>query len=233
ALPICDVGFAGGEPDDHRALVARPDELARMILVDRDERVVPLELVVRPPHGLDEVALVVLLDQVRDRLGIRLRGERVAGGGESGSQLTVVLDDPVEDDRERLGALCGQWVRVLLGDPAVGRPACVAKPGRRGRRRLARTLAEVLERADGARVPQAGALEQRDPGRVVAAVLEALEAVQEQRLALTRPDVSDDSAHPGCSFPTDARSAEMPYLCRAFAAPASRLTRSAMLPQRP
>jgi hypothetical protein len=38
------------------------------------------------------------------------------------------------------------------------------------------------------------ALEQGDPGRVVAAVLEALEAVDEELLALTGADVSDDPA---------------------------------------
>ena len=37
-------------------------------------------------------------------------------------------------------------------------------------------------------------LEQRDPGRVVAAVLEALETGEEEVLALTRADVSDDPA---------------------------------------
>jgi hypothetical protein len=139
----------------------------------------------------------VLLDQVRHRLGIGLRGERVAGGGEARAQLAIVLDDPVEDDCEHLGTLRGQRVRILLGDAAVGRPTRVTETGRRGRRRLAGTLTKVLERADRACVPKAGAFEQRDSGRVVAPVLEALEAVEEQRLALTRPDVSDDSAHPG------------------------------------
>jgi hypothetical protein len=38
------------------------------------------------------------------------------------------------------------------------------------------------------------ALQQREPGRVVAAVLEALEAVEEELLALTGADVSDDPA---------------------------------------
>ena len=56
--------------------------------------------------------------------------------------------------------------------------------------------------------------------------------MQEQRLALTRPDVSDDSAHPGLPSPRTRLSGRMPCLCRAFTgAPASCRTRSAMLPQ--
>src|SRR5262249_42740091 len=39
-------------------------------------------------------------------------------------------------------------------------------------------------------------LEEGDAGRVIAAVLEALEAVDEQRLRSSRTDVSDDPAHP-------------------------------------
>src|SRR5437763_1773561 len=38
-------------------------------------------------------------------------------------------------------------------------------------------------------------LPEDDPGGVVAAVLEALEPLQEERLRLTRSDVSDDPAH--------------------------------------
>ena len=58
--------------------MARADEQAGVVAVDRDEREVALELAVGAPDGLDEVAVVVLLDQVRDRLGVGLRREDVA-----------------------------------------------------------------------------------------------------------------------------------------------------------
>ena len=68
------------DPDDERHLVARADEEAGVVVVDHDEREVPLELVEREPDGLDEVALVVALDEVRDGLGVGLGRERVAVG---------------------------------------------------------------------------------------------------------------------------------------------------------
>src|ERR1700736_1240264 len=59
-------------------------------------------------------------------------------------------------------------------------------------------MREIADRAD---VVESISLEQRKPGRVVAAVFEALEALEEKRLACPRPDISDDSAHSGSSFP--------------------------------
>ena len=71
-----------------------------MVVVDDDEGEVPFELGEREPHGLDEIALVVALDEVRDGLGVGLGGERVALRAQARLQLAVVLDDAVQDDRE-------------------------------------------------------------------------------------------------------------------------------------
>ena len=48
------------------------------------------------------------------------------------AQLAVVLDDPVEDDRELAAVAAGERMRVPLGDAAVRRPARVAEAGGRG-----------------------------------------------------------------------------------------------------
>jgi hypothetical protein len=55
-------------------------------------------------------------------------------------------------------------------------------------------LLQLAERSDRADVVEPAALEERDAGRVVAPVLQALEPLEKERLALTRPDVSDDPA---------------------------------------
>ena len=156
-----DEGLARRHADDHRALQPRSDEHAGVVAMDRDEGEVALELGVRASHGLDEVALVVLLDQVRDGLGVGLGREDVALLDEAGAELAVVLDDPVQDDRELLALLGGERVCVRLGDAAVRRPARVAEPGRRGRGVVTRVLPEVREVPDGPRVGQASRLRAR------------------------------------------------------------------------
>jgi hypothetical protein len=70
----------------------------------------------------------------------------------------------------------------------------VAEAGGGGGAVPARCGLQVLEIADRARITELVVLEQRDPGGVVAPVLEALEAVEEELLALTEADVSDDPA---------------------------------------
>ena len=128
-----DVGLALGEAHDHRALEPGADEHAGVVAVDRDEREVPLELAIGQPDGLDEVAVVVLLDEVCDGLGVGLGREDVTVLEEALAELAVVLDDAVQHDRELLGLLGGERMRVLLGHAPMGRPARVAEP--RGRRR--------------------------------------------------------------------------------------------------
>ncbi len=80
-----------------------------------------------------QVAVVVLFDQVRDDLGVGLRGEDVAFFSQLGAKLRVVLDDAVEDDVDRVRAVA-VWMGVLLGDAAVRGPAGVGEADRRGRR---------------------------------------------------------------------------------------------------
>ncbi len=178
----CEEVLALAEPDDHRRLVAHADELVRMVAVDDDEREVALEPPVDRAHCRHEVAVVGVLEQVRDRLRVRLGAKRVAGRGQLLAQLAVVLDDAVQDDRELALVARRQRVRVLLRDAAVRRPARVAETGRRDRAVRARLLDEVLEWADGADVLEAVGLEQRDPGGVVAPVLEPLQALKSSGL---------------------------------------------------
>jgi hypothetical protein len=59
---------------------------------------------------------------------------------------------------------------------------------------------QLIKVADRADVLQAPVLEQRYAGRVVASLLEPLEAVKEELLRRPRAHVSDDPAHVSSSF---------------------------------
>src|SRR6266540_3396210 len=125
--------LALAEADDERRLAAHADEQVGMVVVDRDDREVALELRVDAAQRLGELALVLALEQVDDHLGVGLRVEGVAGDDQLLPELAVVLDDPVEDDCDLAGVTAGERMRVLRVDGAVRGPARVPQPvpGRR------------------------------------------------------------------------------------------------------
>ena len=114
--------------DDQRALLAGPDQQAGLVGAHRHERVVAAEVGVGRADGVDQVAVVVVGDQVGDHLGVGLGGEHGAVVDQLLLERDVVLDDAVDDDVDAVGGVEVR-VGVLLGDPAVGRPARVADPG--------------------------------------------------------------------------------------------------------
>ena len=90
--------------------------------------------------------------------------------------------------------LVGMGVEVVR--PAVGRPAGVGEADRGVRRPVGDRGLEVGELAGLLLDEQVAVLvDEGDPGRVVAAVLEPLEALDEDRPRLPGPGVADDSAH--------------------------------------
>jgi hypothetical protein len=156
---------------------------------------VALELGPRRADGVDEAAVVEHPHEVGDHLGVGLRRESLAVGDEAAPQLRVVLDDPVQDDGDLVVVTRGERVGVLLGDAPVGGPARVADAGR-GPVGMAVDLAlEVLELAYGLDRGQPVAVDQADAGRVIAPVLEALQALQQPLLGVPPAHVSDYSAH--------------------------------------
>ncbi len=188
ALPV-------GEPDDERHVLAGADEPVALGAMHDDDGVGALDLLQRVADRLGEVALVGLLDQVGDRLGVGLGRQGVAAGLEAVAQLAEVLDDPVVDDRDLARAvLVGMGVEVV--GPAVRRPAGVRQADRRVRRPVGDGRLEVDQLA-GALVDEevARVIDQGDPGRVVAAVLEPFQALDEDGARVARSRVADDAAH--------------------------------------
>ncbi len=138
--------------------------------------------------------LQVVVHEVRGDLGVGLGLELVALGDELGLERLVVLDDAVVDDGD---AVAGQMrVRVRFGHAAVRGPARVrdAEPARerlRGELRL-----ELRDFAYGAAQAELVIrLHDGEAGRVVAAILEALQALDEHGNDVALCDCSDDAAH--------------------------------------
>jgi hypothetical protein len=183
-------------PDDERTLPARTDEQVGMVVVDDDEREVAFELVVGGADCGDQVAGVVTLDEMRHDFRVGRRAERVSVSLERPLELAEVLDDAVQHHGDTAVVTARERMRVLLVDGAVRRPTRVAETVVRGRVIRAGGGFEVAQVADRTDVVEPAVLAQRDPGRVVAAVLEPLEPTQQQVLRRPATDVSDDPAHP-------------------------------------
>ncbi len=194
-----DEHLAAAEPDDHapRSLL-RGDEPVRRRRGDDDDRVRAPDLGESRLHRPVEAAArpEVVLDQVGQHLGVRLGPEAMPLGEQALLDLEIVLEDPVVDDDERALAV-GVRVRVLLGRPAVGGPARVADARRALDGPLAQDAFERLEPPGGAPDLQPPALQDGDAGRVVAAVLEAPEPLDDDRGRALVTDVADDPAHGG------------------------------------
>src|SRR5690606_35555104 len=119
----------------------------------------------------------------------------VAFCAQPAAQGFVVLDDAVVHDAD-LEPVAARVVRmrVVLGDAAVGGPAGVGNAGRRIGMRLARARRQVGDPADGTD-PVDPAVEGRQSGRVIAAVLELAQALDQNGHDIAPRDGTDDSAH--------------------------------------
>ena len=183
------------EADDERHVLAGADEPVALGDVHDGDSVGTLELAQGGPDRVGEVAVVRLLDQVGDRLGVGLGGERVTAGFEPVAQLAEVLDDPVVDDRDPAGAVAMR-VRVEVVRPAMGRPPSVGEAEGGVRRPVGDRRLEVDQLAGpllDEEVP--GVVDQGDARRIVAAILEPLEPLDEDGARLSRTRVADDAAH--------------------------------------
>ena len=135
--------------------------------------------------------------ELDDGLGVGLGREDRALGLELGAQLAEVLDDAVVDDGDAAGLV---RMGVALGRLAVGRPAGVADAGVAADRVLDQQVGERDQLADGAAALEAAVLQRGDAGAVVAAVLEPLQRLEDQRRDLVPPEDADDAAHQASAF---------------------------------
>ena len=188
--------LAGADRHEQRRAVPRRHD--RVGLTGREHRdpVRAVHLVQRARHRLDQRAPFrdVLLDQVRQHFRVGLRAEHVAALGEGRAERAGVLDDAVVDERERAAAV-GVRVRVDGVGRAVRGPAGVGDARVAGRQRRAQLLLERADLARGLVHLDPAVRHDRDARRVVAAVLEPLQPLEQQRGRVAGPGVAYDAAH--------------------------------------
>ena len=149
-----------------------------------------------PPASASIERTLVVGDQRGDHLGVGGRGERLA---ERRAQLVGV--DEVAVVAERHGARAAVMERAAASSPRRSRrsssSACVRSRARlRGRE--AALVEHLRDEAEVAQRGQPAVLAHRDPGRLLAAVLQRIEAeVREPRDVAARRANAEDPAHLG------------------------------------
>jgi len=137
-----------------------------------------------------------LVGRVGDDFSVRFGHELVALGDEFGLEGEVVFDDAVVDDYQGAGAVA-VGMGILFCRAAVGGPAGVADAEGAGDGAGGENGFEVAQLAGGATELQGavGAAGDGDAGGVIAAVLEAAQALDDDGHGGIGADVSDDSTH--------------------------------------
>ena len=136
--------------------------------------------------------LELAVDQVGDDLGVGLALEGAALGEQLVAQRLEVLDDAVVDDRHVADDV---GVGVILGRPAVRRPASVGDAGRARQRVVGEPRGEVGELARCAPTIDDPVVDGGDAGAVVAAVFEPLQPVEQPLGDVAFTQNADDAAH--------------------------------------
>src|SRR6202035_2880826 len=155
-----------------------------------------LHAVERTPNRAREIAVERVFDEVGNDLGVGLAEELVPARHQLSAELAIVLDDAVVNDVNAPSAVLVR-MRVLERRTAVGRPARMSDADRAGGRPLGFDLAgevsDLVGVLDGRDVP--GSIDDRDPGRVVAPILETAKAVEQHGRRGAGAGVADDAAH--------------------------------------
>ena len=197
-----NVVLAGAEADNGGTAHARDDDAVRVLLADHGECVGALEFGDGSAHRPEQVAEQrhVIVDAVRHHLGVGLGFEHVARRLQLRAQLFVILDDAVVDDGEAVAR--NMRVRVAFAGNTVRGPACVGNAKVTGNGVRGQFVLEGAHLADGAPSPHVAVGGQHGDARgIIAAVFEALEAVDQQRHHVAPGDRPDYSAHASFLLP--------------------------------
>ena len=189
-----DIHLAVAVADGERAAAARAHQDVVAAAEQGDQGEGAAQALHRLAHRLlgRKLALEMRGEELGHHLGVGVAVEVAALGQKLVLQLLEVLDDAVVHDRDAVG---GDGMGVALGGLAVGRPARVADADRARQRLAAEPRLEVHKLALGAPALDVAVDQGGDAGRIVAAIFQALQRLDQQGGDGSLADDSDDAAH--------------------------------------
>ena len=187
--------FTIAQSDDHRRAIAGGDDFIRVSACQHGQGEDAGQLLDGNSHRVFQVPLEVLLHQVGDDFGVRLRGEHVPLGFELVLERKVIFNDAVVHHHD-IALAIAMRVRVLFRGPPVRGPARVPDAVTAVDRVLPDGFFQVAQLSRGAANSQRIVIAiNGDARRVIAAVFEAFQALEDNRNSLPLPDITDNSTH--------------------------------------
>src|SRR5262245_21380126 len=189
-----EIHLAVAVTDRERRALARADEEIVLAGEQEGERERAAQSRQCRGHGLGRRAAILqfLGDEMRDDLGIGFRAELHALAFQLFAQLAKVFDDAVVHDREAFG---GVGMRVAFARLAVGRPAGMTDADCALERIALEPCLEVAQLAFSAPAGQLPAFQRGDAGRVVAAIFQPLERVDQRASDRLTSENANYTAH--------------------------------------
>ncbi len=186
--------LANAQAHQQRRATASADHAIGFITTDHRDGIRAVKIAHRSQYRLTQAhaGADVLVDQHGHDFGISFRGEHVAARLQLLAQCGMVFDDAVVHDCHAAGHM---RVRVGLVRRAMRGPACVRNAGAAGKRIGQVQRFHLAHFALGAHAPQLAGVQHGQTGRVVATVLERLEADDQQRCHIALGYGSNYSAH--------------------------------------
>ena len=189
-----DETLAVDTPDHCGGTLPPGHDFVRVIGRDHGQGEHPAQLFQGFEHGRFKVPVEVLLNQVRDDLGIGIRCELVTLRAERSFDGKVVLDDAVVDDHDSPLAVAVR-VGVLFGRATVCGPAGVSESVSSTQRLLGEKRLQIRQLPGTTTELHFPVVDHRDAGRIVASILKAAEPAEDERHSVAITDVSEYAAH--------------------------------------
>ena len=194
--------LADADPDNQRTADACADQPIGFVARHDADRVGAFEVFDRKAHGVEQTASIDLqrFDQMRDDLRVGVGVELIAVLLQFQPDLFEVLDDAVVHHADPISRHV--WMCVAFERRTVRRPSRVRDTDVAEQRVRAQAIGELFDLADAAPAFDAdrAVRDHREPRRVIAAILQPLEAFEQDPRDVPARDGANNAAH-GSVFP--------------------------------
>ena len=180
---------------DQRAVFADGIKFFRVIPENDPQRIGAFHPVHDLCHGLQGIALIIIIQQVGDHFRIRLGYKHIPVALQLLFQLQIIFNDPVVDHHDTL-ILVKMRVGIHIRRRTMGRPAGMADTKGSGKGLPAMSqFTKHFQPPLGLYHVNLFSIVNGDPRRIVASVFQFGKTVQKDGRSLFISDISDNSTH--------------------------------------